>query len=203
MQDRTLKLVVIIALAFSIISISACIFMYQKTGGKQVAPKANVAANPTAAKNTTAQATNSTKGSAILYDVKIPEKAGGFLGLAESQSITMNGDNKKIQLRGHWTVDNKPTFDFIGDSDYKEASGSLPLKTIIVNKNTKIEKSVITLSANKEANVVTTEVPFADLKIESLEDPIFAVFSGQTNTNQAELVAVSLVIYPGFSRIGK
>lgn len=203
MQDRTVKLIIIIALVFSIISISACIFMYQKVGDKQIAYKANVSANNPVAiadKDTTIQATN---GNTIVYNVKIPEKAGGFLGLAESQSITMNGDNKKIQLRGHWTVDNKPTFDFIGDSDYKEASGSLPLKTIIVNKNTKIEKSVITVSANREPNVVTTEVPFTDLKIESLEDPIFAVFAGQTNTGQAELVAVKLVIYPGFSQIGK
>lgn len=206
MQDRTLKLIVIIALVFSIISISACIFMYQKTGGNQVVQKAGTSAGVIAG-NSQSQSLSS-QGPAIGFDVKIPEKAKGFLGLPESKITKINENEANITLRGHWTIDEKPTFDFIGDPDYKEASASLPVRIMRITKNTSFQKMKITgMSGNKINSEPITPITAAtmdDLKNLSLEDPVFVILSKETNPKEeTELAAKSVLIFSGYSQFVK
>jgi hypothetical protein len=201
MPDKTLKIIVLISLVFSIISISACIFMYQNLGRNQIDQKiGNLASD--VLKNLPNQPAEIVTGDNKSFDVKTPEKAGGFLGLPEIKDIKAEGDSKKIMLRGHWTVDNKPTFDFIGHPNYEEAATSLPLKGIILNNETKIKKFTIgSLPEGKYTLENETDIALGDLKVESLKDPIFAVFSQQTDTKENEVTAAGLAIFSGYSKL--
>lgn len=198
MSDKTRKTMIIIILVFLVVAIFVGIFLYQKNGGGLFVQQA-VTPTKTAIENGQTQVAQE---KFVSFDVKIPEEAGGFMGLAEGVGDNEQNNAGKIYLRGHWTVDNKPTFDFIGHPNYVEAANSLPLKTIVINKDTKIAKIDMAASPSR-----TTAIAWDDLKTELLKnesyppkDPIFAVFSQQTKTDKNELVAAQLIIFSGYSQ---
>lgn len=124
------------------------------------------------------------------YKIEIPAAAGGFIGVPESRDIKINDSEKRIVLRGHWTEGAKPTFNFIGGND-EEAAKSLPLETIIVNKDTKIGK----ITSRADAENPYQAISFENFIIESLKDPIFAIFAEQSDTKKTEIAAKEIKIY--------
>lgn len=195
MQDKILKIAIGLSLALSLVSLSFSAVILKKTSGN----KDNAVLYQNAGKPG-GSLQKGESGEAI-FEVNIPEKAQGFLGLAENPNVKTVEGEKVIQLRGHWTLDGNPTFDFIGSPNYEKASQSLPLKNIVITDKTKIEKAIISMSNGKLAKMDKQEVAFTEFKIESLNDPVFAVFSEQTSTAGDKFTATKLIIFPDYLKM--
>jgi hypothetical protein len=116
-----------------------------------------------------------------------PYKAEGFIGVPTSQTVTADGDRKKIELKGHWTKGQIPGFEPVSAKDTDKA-------TIVVDRYTSIVK--LTHSTKKGAAPTQETIAYDAFKIDNVTDIYLASYGGLgTETVDVKGPAKTLTIY--------